>query len=161
MPIRQRVLLVGGFMEISDNGLKFLFEEEGFRSCPYRDVTGTWTRGIGETEGIGPNSRCITEKEGFSRARSIFNARYAPALRGMKLNQNQYDAMASFIWNCGPGAADWDVGRSIRAGEYRQAADEFFQYDTSKGIILADLQRRRARERALFLTPVKPTKPKN
>jgi lysozyme len=148
-------------MEISNNGLRVIREEEGFESCPYRDVTGTWTRGVGETEGIGPASRCISEAEGLVNVKIIFAERYAYAIKdlGKPLNQNQFDALADFIWNCGPGAMEWNVGRSIRAGNYDQAAEELMQYCYSKGVYIPDLARRRARERALFLTPVKQSNP--
>lgn len=134
-------------------------EEEGFESCPYWDSFGrVWTRGVGETEGITRDSKCISETEGLANVKRIFAERYAYAIRdlGRPLSQNQFDALADFIWNCGPGAMEWDVGRSIRAGNYVQAANDLLQYDTSNGVYVSDLARRRARERALFLTPVKP-----
>jgi GH24 family phage-related lysozyme (muramidase) len=149
-------------MQISANGLRLIREEEGFIGCPYWDSAGgKWTRGVGETEGISRDSRCITEAEGLANVKRIFADRYAWALDGLKLNQNQYDALADFIWNCGPGAIGWGVGNYIKQDRYGEAANLLLRFDTAQGVPLADLARRRARERALFLAPVKPIKPKN
>ena len=153
-------------MQLGNRGLHLIAEEEGFISCPYYDsYGGVWTRGFGETSGIGenigPGSRCITYQEGLDRLRSIFNSHYAYAINDLNvpLNQNQFDALASFVWNLGPGSMQWNVGRSLRDRQYYQASNEMLQYDTAGGVVLSDLVRRRHRERALFLTPDGPPPP--
>lgn len=151
-------------MKISDNGLRLIESFEGYVSCPYWDSYGhVWTRGYGETEGIASGSRCLSRAEAENNLRKIFNERYAPSINNLNvpLNQNQFDALGSFVWNLGPGSMEWDVGRSLRARQYGQAANNMLQYDRAGGVVLAGLESRRKKERELFLTPAKPPKPKN
>lgn len=76
------------------------------------------------------------------------------------LTQNQYDALASLIFNIGGTA----FGRStvlkrLNAGDYKGAADAFLMWDkqkdkaTGKMKALKGLTRRREEERSLFLKP--------
>ena len=70
------------------------------------------------------------------------------------LNQNQFDALVSFTFNLGPGnLKSSSMLRKLNAGDYRGAADEMLRWDKSNGKTLAALAKRRAAERALFLTP--------
>ena len=88
---------------------------------------------------------------------------YEPAVIGLgvNFNQNQFDALCSFVWNLGPGSMGWDVGRECKAGNFQGAADCMLEYDRAGGVVLAGLVRRRQAERALFLTPVRPSPPPN
>lgn len=164
MLIRLHAMYAGEIMQISNNGLRLIEGFEGFVSCPYWDPYGrVYTRGYGETEGISRSSKCLTQKEAQENLRKIFTERYAPSINnlGVPLNQNQFDALGSFVWNLGPGSMEWDVGRSLRAGQYGQAAYDMLQYDRAGGVVLAGLASRRRQEVDLFRTPIKPTKPKN
>lgn len=151
-------------MDIPTKGLKLIEEFEGFVSCPYWDSYGrVWTRGYGETEGISRNSRCLTRQEAENNLRNIFNSRYAYAINdlGVDLNENQFSALSSFIWNLGPGSMQWNVGRYVRAHEFENAANAMLEYDHAGGVVLQGLRTRRERERNLFLTPVKYSDPLN
>lgn len=146
-------------MEISANGLRMIRHFEGFISCPYRDVTGTWTRGIGEAGGrIGPNSKCVSEAEAYDNLRRLVKEEYGKAVNDLnvRMTQNQFDALCDFFYNCGPGAADWNVGREIKANHFEAAANDLLEYNTSDGIYIPQLAERRRAERELFLTPEKP-----
>lgn len=75
------------------------------------------------------------------------------------LNQNQLDALLSLIFNIGQGNyATSTIKKSLAAGDYTAAANAFLLWDkiTIDGRKISDpvLQKRRAQERALFLTPV-------
>lgn len=79
----------------------------------------------------------------------------------MPLNQNQFDALASFVWNLGPGSMQWNVGKELRAKHYVQAAKDMLEYDMAGGVVLSGLVARRWAEHDLFLTPVKKSPPPN
>ncbi|ECD2012167.1 lysozyme, partial [Salmonella enterica subsp. enterica serovar Give] len=67
------------------------------------------------------------------------------------LNQNQYDALCSLIFNIGASAfTGSSVRRYLNAGNYTAAADAFLKWSRagSNPTILAP---RRGRERAMFL----------
>jgi lysozyme len=127
----------------------------------YWDQWGkVWTVGYGETEGVGPNStqtRAQAEQDLFQR----LQREYEPAINalGVDFNQNQYDALCSFVWNLGPGSMSWDVGRNCRAKNFKAAADCMLEYTRAGGVVLPGLVRRRQAERALFLKPWNPPPP--
>jgi lysozyme len=74
----------------------------------------------------------------------------------VSLNQNQFDALCSIIFNIGQGAyAESTLRKKLRAGDYAGAAAEFprWVYGTVNGkkVKLAGLERRRKNEQSLFL----------
>src|SRR4051812_33830431 len=91
--------------KVSRNGVALIKRFEGFRSRPYRDAVGVWTIGYGETKGIGPGTNPWSETFASQRLQDRVNRDFAPYINALKLplNQNQFDALASFIYNVGPG----------------------------------------------------------
>lgn len=153
-------------MKISNNGLRLIESFEGFQSCPYYDIYGkVWSRGFGETDWNGNfGGKCISRSEAENNLRSQVDNNYGKAVNDLcvPLNQNQFDALCSFVYNLGTGSLEWDVGRSLRERKYDQAANQMLQYDTAGGQVLPGLVTRRREERALFLTPTgPPPKPPN
>ena len=145
-------------MQISQNGLRLIERFEGFISHPYWDPYGrVWTRGYGETEGIGADSPSISQGEAQQRLARLVDERYAPAVREIAgLNQGQFDALCSFVWNVGPGAigAPTRLGSLLRERAWEEAANAMLAYDHAGGQVLPGLVTRRQAERALFLEPV-------
>lgn len=79
----------------------------------------------------------------------------AKPLAGLPLNQNQFDALVSFIFNLGAKAFnESSLKRLILRKDYASAAEEFLRWTHGGGHIVPGLVRRREAERALFLTPV-------
>lgn len=153
-------------MIISPAGLREIESSEGWSSGPYLDRVASppvWTAYFGETKGISPSSPRISRADGEARLRRRFTADYAPALDPFVhlhgFTQNMYDALASFIWNCGRGAvaATTKVGRALRARQWHAAADAMLEWcKNGAGRIIHGLQLRRQREIAIFLTKVDP-----
>lgn len=143
-------------MKLSPAGTALIAEFEGFRSRPYRDAVGVWTIGYGSTKGVGPHSPPVTRAQAASRLMREVDATYGAAVNalGVPLNQHQFDALTSFTYNVGPGgvAASTQVGKRLRARDWRGAADALLAWDKAGGRTLAGLTRRRQAERALFLT---------
>lgn len=148
-------------MRLGKPGLIEIEQSEGFSSAPYWDAIGqAWTRGFGRTFGINKNSPRITRKQGEVELINEFAERYAWALKPFEnlpgFTQNMYDALASFIWNCGTGAvaASTTVGKHLRAGRWKDAADALLAWSKAGGKTIPGLLARRRRERKLFLKPV-------
>lgn len=145
-------------MRLSDAGSALIEEFEGFRSHPYRDPVGVWTIGYGSTKGVGPNTPPVTRAQARARLKREVDAVYGAAVNrlGLPLNQNQFDALTSFVYNVGPGAlsSSTGIGRALRRRDWRAAADELLRWDKAGGRTLPGLTRRRRAERALFLRPV-------
>ncbi len=74
------------------------------------------------------------------------------------INQNQFDALTSFTFNVGSGNFQSStLRRLLNEGDYTGASNEFWKWRRSNGKIAGGLVRRRADEKALFLTPIKQT----
>lgn len=150
-------------MNLSDNGARLIEEFEGFRSKPYRDAVGVWTIGYGSTRGVGPSSPVVTKQQAHDRLKREVTETYGASVNGLglALNQNQFDALCSFTYNCGPGAIGpkTTVGRNLRARNWTGAAGGLLAWNKGGGRVLAGLTRRREAERKLFLTPGQPGQP--
>lgn len=142
-------------MKLSTDGAHLIEAFEGFVPTPYKDPVGVWTIGFGSTKGVGPNTKRMTRAQAERRMMREVDATYGAAVNALKLplNQNQFDALCSFVYNVGPGgvASDTRVGKALRAHDWRAAADYLLDWDKAGGRALAGLTRRRVAERALFL----------
>jgi lysozyme len=152
-------------MEISDKGIEFIKKEEGLRLAAYLDSVGIWTIGYGHTGGVIPGSSISREhaeyllREDIRGFEKIINHEVK-----VPLNQNQFDALVSFIFNVGPGRKGVKSGlitlkdgrpstllRCLNNGQYRDAANAFNSWVYAGGVVLKGLVNRRERERSLFL----------
>jgi lysozyme len=79
----------------------------------------------------------------------------------VKLTQNQFDALISFVYNVGAdidadniaeGLGDSTLLKKLNAGDYKGAADQFLKWDKANGKVMKGLTIRRQAERALFLS---------
>lgn len=144
-----------GEMTISERGLELIAKYEGCRLEAYKCPAGVWTIGYGHTAGVAPGQRLSSEeearkllKEDLRKYGSYVNACVKKGLITFHLNQNRFDALTSFCYNCGNGNLQKLVG-------YRDAqtvADKLLAYNKGGGKVLPGLARRREEERALFLS---------
>ena len=146
---------------VSDAGVAFVAAFEGGRSAdglfhPYRDPVGVWTIGYGETRGVTKDTKPWTEKQARARLKERLNRDFVPAVLAASkkpLNQNQLDGFASFVYNVGVAgvAPNTSVGKRLRAGDIKGAADAMQQWVHGGGQVLPGLVRRREAERRLIL----------
>lgn len=66
------------------------------------------------------------------------------------INQNQFDALCSLVFNCGRGPLMGTLGRKLNNGDYEGAAGEFHRWCHVGGVEDANLKSRRADELALW-----------
>jgi lysozyme len=91
---------------ISQAGLQFITNFEGFRSRPYKDTGGLWTIGYGtqiSKEEASAYATGIAVPQALQFVHSSLNSIY-PQLAKCPLNglfQNQWDALLDFIYNIG------------------------------------------------------------
>ena len=147
-------------MIINNAGLSLIKEFEGFRADAYLDPVGIPTIGYGTTSaaGVGIAVRIpmrITEAQAqayLAAALDKFAAHIRPLITA-PINQNEWAAFLSLAYNIGPGA----FGKSSALRKFNQldrvgAADAILLWNKGGGRVLKGLVRRRAAERALFLT---------
>lgn len=141
-------------MKTSPKGIALIKEFEGLRLKAYQCPGGVWTIGYGHTAGVKPGI-VISEAqaEEYLKADLIAFERYLNGL-GLALNQNQFDALVSFIYNVGTGNfSNSTLLRKVRANPQENSImDEFLRWVYSKGRVLPGLQRRRLAEMKLYFS---------
>lgn len=143
---------------ISKVGIDLIKSFEGCYLNAYKCPAGVWTIGWGTTEpidGVKPHEgMVITQKQADELL--IKNLRgYENAVNEYvtySINQNQFDALVSFAYNCGNGALKTStLLKKLNAGDVHGAANEFLRWNKANGKVLNGLTRRRETERKLFL----------
>ena len=137
-------------MKISEKGLEIIREFEGCRLMAYKPYAGErfWTIGYGH---YGPDVRQgerITQQQADALLRKDVEKyeTYVNAL-GRSWTQNQFDALASFAFNCGAGNL-----RTLTQGRTPEViAEKMLLYVRGAEGTSAGLVRRRKAERELFL----------
>ena len=140
-------------MHISNIGLGLIMDFEGCKLEAYKCPAGIWTIGIGRTRDV-KEGDTITEAQALDLLREdvkwVENAINDHVK--VKISQNQFDALSSFIFNVGAGAFSLStLLRKLNAADYEGAANEFSRWNKANGKELPGLTRRRAAEKALFL----------
>lgn len=156
-------------MKTSSNGRKFIEGFEGLILQAYDDhndrvvepgqtYTGTLTIGYGHTTAAGLPAVFVGQKITQAEADQILGndltqvENQVNGLVKVPLTQNQFDALVSFQFNTGA------LGHSsalplLNAKNYTEAADHLTLYNMDGRHVRQGLVRRRAAEKALFLTP--------
>ena len=145
-------------MNISKVGLDLIKSFEGCQLKAYKCPAGVWTIGWGTTEpinGIKPHEgMVITQQQADDLLIKNLKA-YENAVNKYvtySINQNQFDALVSFAYNCGNGALKTStLLKKLNAGDVRGAANEFLRWNKANGKVLNGLTRRREAEKKLFL----------
>ncbi|MBC8946945.1 lysozyme [Xenorhabdus indica] len=144
-------------MEISTKGLECIKQYEGLKLKAYPDpATGgiPWTIGYGHTKDVKPG-QVITEQQAEAFLLDDLKLIYLTFESAVKvsLTQGQFDALCSFIFNCGAGNfARSTLLKKLNAGDYQGAADEFQRWNKAAGKVMNGLTKRRASERQMFLS---------
>ncbi|WP_431648740.1 lysozyme [Enterobacter hormaechei] len=154
-------------MKISNNGLNLIKTYEGLELTAYPDPgTGgaPWTIGYGHT-GPEVHAGLVWTQQQAEQALASDVAQFerdVTSLVKVQINQNQFDALVSFAYNCGSdidaddiaeGLGDSTLLKKLNAGDYDGAANEFPKWNRSGGKVMSGLTKRRNAERSLFLTP--------
>lgn len=142
-------------MELGTKGLELIKKYEGLRLTAYKPVATEryYTIGYGHYGADVRKGMTITpaQAEAYLRAdcaaavAAVNKYRYA-------YNQNQFDALVSFTYNCGAGNLRALTACGTR--NLRTVGDRLTAYNKAGGKVLAGLTRRRKEEQALFLAPV-------
>lgn len=152
-------------MDISPRGIEFIVSFEGKHKLlsdgtykAYLDTLAkpnVWTIYCGLTKGVGPNT-CVTEEQGnamFRKELAIYEDAVEKHVK-VPLNQNQFDALVSFVYNCGPNALKTStLLKRLNAGKYAEVPAQLARWNKAGGKVWPGLTRRRAAEGALFMEP--------
>lgn len=137
---------------ISNAGLDLIKQHEGLRLKSYKDVGGVKTIGYGHT-GSGASKSKITEQEAEQLlVQDVQDAEQTVAdLVNVPLEQNQFDALVSLVFNIGAGAfKNSTLLKKLNAGDVDGATKEFLRWNKVKGKVVSGLTNRRRQEAQLF-----------
>jgi lysozyme len=140
-------------MQISSVGLGLVKSFEGLFLKAYRCPAGVWTIGYGCTEGVKPGMVWTKDEAEAALLRELSKFEAAVnKLAKVTLNQNQYDALVSFAYNCGEGALSRSgLLKKVNANaDGKVVAAEFMKWTRGGGRVLPGLVRRRKAEADLF-----------
>lgn len=152
----------GGFnMEISNNALMLIAKWEGFRADAYIGSDNVWTIGYGTTKWpsgkLVEKGQTISKEEAWEllRKQAQEHANTIEYYVNVPLNQNQYDALASFQYNLGRYILrNSSLLEYLNNRQWEQVTKEMLLYIYAGGKKLQGLVNRRLDEIALFLKPV-------
>lgn len=145
-------------MKTSSKGVSLIKSFEGCRLKAYKCPAGVWTIGYGHTAGI-KKGDIITQEQADEYLRNDLVTYENAVMKYNNIydfNQNQFDALVSFTYNCGIG----NLKNLTQSGKrtLAQISAKLPLYNKAGGVVLRGLQRRRAAEKKLFDTPIKSDK---
>lgn len=139
-------------MNISNKGLDLIKSFEGCRLSSYKCPSNKWTIGWGRTSGVYEGmviSQAQADQFLFEDVQRFVNAVKQYQSR-FNFNQNEYDALVSFTYNCGEGSL---AAVMSCCNTKKEIAEECKLYNkSSDGQVLAGLVRRREEEYKLFMS---------
>ena len=145
--IKKREQFVGYTYDDLDKSNPRKFIKKGMK------YKGTLTIGYGHTRGVKPGQQ-ISKKD----AEKLLIKDMQSAVKAVKkhvkvkITQNQFDALVSFVFNVGEKAfANSKLLKLINANHVKDASNQFNLWIVSKGRICRGLVNRRAEERKVFL----------
>lgn len=137
-------------LSISDTGLALIKRFEGCKLKAYQDSVGVWTIGYGHTVGVF-KGQVITQ----AQADAYLKSDCANAEKHVNnydniyhWNQNQFDALVSFTFNCGSGNLKTLLNNGQRT--IAEISAKITAYNKAGGKILQGLVNRRNAEKELF-----------
>ena len=139
-------------MKTSQNGINLIKRFEGCKLTAYKCPAGVWTIAYGHTAGVYSGMK-ITQQQAdeFLKQDLVVYENHVNNLN-RSFNQNEFDALVSFCYNCGAGSLQTLCKNRTNA----QIADALLLYNKGGGKVLQGLVNRRKAERELFLKPVDP-----
>ena len=144
---------------VSPQCVDFVKSFEGFSATSYRDCVGVKTIGYGMTGAEIAGLSSVTEKQASEMLKNLLNNNYAQPLKsildskGVRLSQNQFDALVSMAYNVGVGGL---LGSTLYKNVCSGIRDvgiitgNFCAWSYAGGKVIAGLLRRRQEEAKMF-----------
>jgi lysozyme len=147
--------------KISSKGLELIKKYEGFKAKPYLCPSLVPTIGYGATYYEDGTKVKLTDtpitKE---RATELLMALLVPFEKAVDsycvdtINQNQFDSLCSFVYNCGSNALKTStlLKKLNKNPDDPKIKDEFLKWNRGGGKVLAGLTKRRQEEADLYFS---------
>ena len=141
-------------MKTSNKGIDLIKKYEGLRLNAYLDAVGVWTIGYGHTLNVKSTDVITKEQAECFLRQDVEFAEKEVNRHNLNINQNQFDALVSFVFNLGAGNfARSTLLRKIKSNPTDPTIrKEFERWIYAGGKILNGLVRRRKEEADLYFT---------
>ncbi|GAB1358670.1 lysozyme [Porphyromonadaceae bacterium] len=143
-------------MKTSQKGIDLIKSHEGLRLTAYRCPAGVLTIGYGHTSGVYPNQTITAQQaELFLRDDLAASEASVNRLEGkVPLNQNQFDALVSLVFNIGGPRFNISTLRRkiLEQAPESEIRSRWTEWRLAGGKILPGLVRRRADELTLYFS---------
>ena len=139
-------------MKATDNCIQLIKRFEGLYLKAYVCPAGVLTIGYGHTRGVKPGDEINELQAELYLMEDVEACEIQLNYLTLPINQHQFDALCSFIFNLGIGNfMQSTLLKKLKAGD-KTAADEILRWDKSGGKVLPGLTARRKAEYDLFCT---------
>jgi lysozyme len=139
-------------MNISEEGLSLIKKFEGCELKAYRCAANVLTIGYGTTKGVTEDME-ITKEEAESLLKEEMHEYegYINDMVKVPLEQHQFDAMVSWVFNLGSGnLSSSTLLKKLNNSEYDEVPAQIKRWNKAGGKVLDGLIRRREAESLLF-----------
>lgn len=152
-------------MDINEKGIEIIKHYEGCRLTAYRDPVGILTIGWGTTGSFIYDGMTITQEEADEYLMKDVEVAVSELNNNLtvSLNDDQFSALVSFLYNIGPGVTGVKDGlfhlasggpstlwKMVEESNFSGAAGQFTLWCRAGGIVLRGLLARRRSEQKLF-----------
>ena len=144
-------------MHVSDEGFELIKHFEGCELTAYKCAAGVWTIGYGHTKDVQEDDVWSKEKADFMLFRELEEEyeHYVNSLVTVPINQCQFDALCSWVYNLGPAnLKSSTLLKKLNAGEYENIPNQIKRWNKAtvngERKVLAGLTRRREAEALMF-----------
>ena len=139
-------------MKATDNCVQLIKRFDGLYLKAYVCPAGVLTIGYGHTRGVKPGDEINELQAEIYLREDVEACEIQLNYLTLPINQHQFDALCSFIFNLGIGNfMQSTLLKKLKAGD-KTAADEILRWDKSGGKVLPGLTARRKAEYDLFCT---------
>ena len=139
-------------MNISQEGLSLIKKFEGCELEAYKCAAGVWTIGYGSTKGVKEGDTISQEDADKLLTHEMEEYEgYINDLVEVNLEQNQFDALVSWVFNLGPANLKAStLLKVLNATDYEGVPAQIKRWNKAGGKVLQGLIRRREAESLLF-----------
>lgn len=143
-------------MKINDVGIELIQSYEKLELEAYDDAVGVRTIGYGHTQGEFPDTIDEVQADQYLLEDLATAEKAVNTYVDFELNENEFSALVSLVFNIGSGNfKSSTLLKRLNEGQIELAADEFPKWRKAGGKVLKGLEKRRAKERKLFLCQIK------
>ena len=139
-------------MKISQEGIKLIKNFEGCGLEAYHDSVGIWTIGYGTIKGVKEGDQINQdEAEHLLQEEMPEYEGYINEMVNVPLEQNQFDALCSWVFNLGPNnLKSSTLLKVLNESKYDEVPEQIVRWNKAGGQVLEGLVRRRQAEADMF-----------